>query len=221
MTWQVVYQNGCERGFYDQDGTGELTVPNGTHVIWVQGDSPGVFPRPEMDFKDAEIQPEVFQGRFSASGSYRHAQGRYYLVSEKIFVDPSHLVRASCAYMHVFDGGGGGARIGIVNGDGAWAAPGPITDDVGTADWGAWEGTYGDSPLPNREWVALKSPAIEPREGYVRMVMQFNADHATPSSAGHWDVFTLEQDLPESGAAIDYDRIGQIFRDVLAEWDRR
>jgi len=194
--WSIVHQNNCELGFYDQGGAGELTIPVGTHIIWVQGTEEGKFPRPEMDFKDRQTQSEVYEGRYSASGSYRFARGRYFLVTDRIYVDPSKLVKGSCAYMQVFDGGAGGGRLGIVNGDGPWADPGARSKDPSEGDvstqWGQWLGTYAPA-LPNRKWEILKTPAIQPLEGFVRLVMQFNVDFAGKSTAGHWDSIVLEQ----------------------------
>ena len=222
--WKVVHQNNCEQGFYDQDGEGPLTIPIGTQVTWLQGEGEGCNPRPEMDFKDVQMHPEVYEGRYSASGSYRHAYGKYWLVTDRIYVDPANLVRGSCRYMHVFDGGGGGARCGIVNGDGPWAEKGgrwedPTQGDVET-QWGQWRGTYGEEGVPNREWVKLSTPALQPLQGFIRLVMQFNADYAGPSSAGHWDVMMVEQEdgggiIPPPNGDVDYDRIEQIMADVI------
>jgi hypothetical protein len=200
--WRVQHQNRCEQGFHDQDAT-EVTVPNGTSVYWLQGDAPGDYNRPEMDHKDQELgHSEVYEGRFSATGFYISSTGRYWLVTNPVYVQNGRPCRGWAMYMHTFTGGQGGARCGLVDGDGpftgdagSWpAAAGDPADGHPDIAWGGWRGTYdGDSYLPDREWAKLSTPEIVPTEGHVRLVVQFNSDHRAAHAGGHWDVFTVEQ----------------------------
>ena len=197
--WRVQHQNRCEQGFHDQDAS-ERTVPNGTSVHWIQGSVSGDYNCPEMDFKDRDAgEPEVYEGRFSASGFYIYSTGRYWLVSEPIYVQMGRPCRGFAWYMHTFSGGHGGGRCGLIDGDGPfnggpkWALAN--TPELHAAiSWGAWRGTYsGESYLRNREWAKLSTPEIMPSAGHVRLAMQFNSDHRAQHAGGHWDVFTVEQ----------------------------
>jgi hypothetical protein len=193
--WREQYVNRCERGFHDQ-GAPEVTVPDGTVVHWVQGSAPGEFNRPEMDAKDREAgHTEVYEGRYSANGFYISSTGRYFLVTTPIFVQNGRPCRGSVMYMHTFTGGQGGARCGLVDGDGPFSDGGPFApaDDPGDDPriaWGAWRST---PELPNREWVRLETPEVVPTAGHVRLVCQFNNDYAVEHAGGHWDVLTVEQ----------------------------
>jgi hypothetical protein len=227
--WQDVWVNRCEQGFVVQ-GDQHLQVAKGLTVHYVHGGE-GDYPRPELKPKDKKKgQPEVYEGRYSQSGFYTFAPGRYGLVSDPIFITPGARTRASVMYMHVLDQKFAlGARLGIIDGDGpftggpVWPIDGgvdPFTDDA--IVWGGWRwARQGDINLPEREWAKLSTPEIEPSGDYVRLVAQFNNDIAA-SGHGHWDVFRIEQytddptpPSPEPGDGITIDEVRQVVRQEL------
>jgi len=198
-TWREQYVNRCEDGFYDQHGVPEVTIPKGMQVFWLHDASnPAELNRPEMDAKDRQAgHPEVYEGRFSANGFYLSCTGTYWLVTNRIYVQCGRAVRGSAMYMHVFANANGGARLGLVDGDGVFVgsnARDPMERGTieGSVVWGGWQGTYGAEALPDRKWVRLDAPEIIPTEGFVRLVVQFNVDDPG-FGAGHYDVFRLEQ----------------------------
>ena len=197
--WREQYVCRCESGFWDQGGATEVTVPKGMSVYWLDDPTDNSkLNRPEMDLKDKQAgHPEVYEGRFSATGFFQNCTGVYWLVTDPIYVENGRVVRGECRYMHVFHDSHGGARLGLVDGNGKFSgayvrAPferGAIEDPV---VWGGWQGTYGEDALPQREWCKLLAPEIIPTVGHVRLVVQFNADYPG-FSAGHFDVFRVEQ----------------------------
>lgn len=205
--WKIIYENDMEQGFYDQTDpvTGnpapELTVPIGTKVHWLQGPGQGYYPRPECDKKQVP-QPEVYEGQFSAAAFYISSEGRLGYVTDRIFVSPGEALRASVMFMRVFHGvAGGGARVGIVMGDGpfavgdqtAWPKNGPDPFAHESIKWGSWRGSYqGEGYVPDREWVKLETPEIQHGIEFVRLVFQLNADTRGEFTGGHWDNLRLE-----------------------------
>ena len=202
--WQDVYVNRCEQGFFPQ-GTDHLLVAKGLTVHYLHGGE-GHFPRPELKPKDAELgQPEVYPdgGRFSQSGFYISADGRFGLVTDPVYVSPEKRTRGSVMYMHAYGMPFGlGARCGIIDGDGPFTG-GPVWS-LGGIDpfastaitWGDWRwARQDDVNLTPRTWAKLSTPEISPSGDYVRLVTQFNADVAGPGSNGHWDLFRIEQYL--------------------------
>lgn len=197
--WKKVHQNNCELGFYDQEGVGELTVPVGTKVHWLQGSVQGNFNRVEADAK-TRPQPEVYEGIRSAALMWRSSTGSAALVSDKIYVEAGKPVRGSSMYQHVIDGGNGGARMGIVVGSASdpfsagrysWPKTGPSPFESTAIAWGGWQSTY--AKLANRVWARLETPEIVPSGDYIRFICQFNTDDRANSSAGIFDVMTIEQ----------------------------
>jgi len=197
--WREQYVNRCESGFYDQGGKSEFTIPLKTSLFYIHDpDHEGQYDEPETDAKDKEKgQPEVYEGRFSCVIMNNSSTGTAWLVTDPIYVQNGRIVRGSAMYMHVFDNANGGARAGMVDGDG------PFTGDFArylsgrgeiesAVMWGGWQGTYGVGELPNRQWIILTTPEIIPKRGFVRLCVQFNADNPG-FSAGHFDVFRVEQ----------------------------
>jgi len=198
--WKIIHQNKCELGFHDQQGIGELTVPNGTSVHWIQGSAQGDHNRVEADHKTLP-QTEVYEGVNSAALMWRYSTGSAALVSDPIYIEAGKPVRGSCMYQHVFDGGNGGARMGIVVGGstdpfgaGKYTWPKNETSPfaAGCIAWGGWRSTYSGN-LANRLWAKLDTPEVVPAGAYVRFICQFNADDPAISSAGILDVMTVEQ----------------------------
>ena len=198
--WAEAYANYCEDGFHAQ-GTDHLMVADGLAIHYLhQGE--GNYPRPELKPKDRNAgQSEVWEGRYSQSGFYISAVGRFGLVSDPVPVQAGLRTRASAMYMHVYAAQFGlGCKCGIIDGDGPFTG-GPVWP-VGGEDpfnseaivWGGWRwARQDDVNLPQREWAKLQTPEIHPSGGWVRMVVQFNVDVAGAGSHGHWDAFLVEQ----------------------------
>lgn len=197
--WREQYVCRCESGFWDQGGKTEFTIPIRMVLYYLHNpDDNTKHNEPEMDLKDKEAgHREVYEGRFSANGFYQGSTGIYWLVTDRIYIQSGRAVRGELMYMHVFNNSNGGARAGLVDGDG------PFTGDYARKPsereaiehavvWGGWQGTYGTGALPQRQWAKLQTPEIIPTVGYIRLVVQFNADYAG-FSAGHFDVFRVEQ----------------------------
>ena len=151
-----------------------------------------------MDYKDRDLgHPEVYEGRYSANGFYQFTIGTYWLVTEPIYVQNGRSVRAEAMYMHVFNNANGGARAGLVDGDGPFTgdfarSPSDRAAIENAINWGGWQGTYGAGKLPNRQWAKLSTPQIVPTAGHVRLALQFNVDNPG-FGAAHWDVLRVEQ----------------------------
>ena len=224
--WSEVYVHRMERGFYDQ-GAPEVTIPIGTVVFWIDDpDDESRFNRPEMDRKDTELgHTEVYEGRFSCNGFFISATGRFWLVTDPIYVENGRPVRASMMYMHKFDGSQCGGRLGIVNGDGPFGGvPGGFPPGSGVSQdpsitWGPWLASH--SGHGHDVWGELTAPEVVPTEGHVRIVLQFNNDY--PAFAGaHGDVMILEQlgnggTVPPGDCSFDWTQMEQLLRDVFAE----
>ena len=219
--WVQVYYNACERGFWDQDGVGALTIPVGTHVWWLEDpSSPALLNRPEMDLKDAQIQVEVYEGRYSANGFFNSNTGRLWLVTDPVYVQNGRPVLGSCMYMHVMRDTQGGGRAGIVDGEWPFVPPyeRPPGDEgalTGGVFWGAWV----NQSFPNNEWTRLETPQVVPTTGRVRLILQFNNDWAHFAGA-HWDVLQLEQltgiaPEPDPPGDFDWAMHRQIVREEL------
>jgi len=216
--WLQVYLNACERGFYDQDGAPEVTIPVGTELFWIEDPTAeGVLDRPEMGLKDVNHHSEVYEGRFSGSGFFQSTTGQLFLVTDLIYVQDGRPVRGSCMYMQELRGIQGGGRLGIVDGDGLFVGQHecpPRHDEVLARDvvWGDWY-NWQES---EKTWAELTTPQVVPTVGCVRLVLRFNLDY--PGWGGFcYDVLQVEQLVgegppPNGGEAVDYARIEQIVR---------
>lgn len=198
--WREQYVSRCESGFYDQSAP-EVTIPIGMNVYWLdQPDDDAALNRPEMDAKDKDLgHPEVYEGRFSATGFFQNCTGVYYLVTDPIYVQSGRLCRGELMYMHVFDGSVGGARAGLMDGDGYFTGdyaklPEQRALIEAPVTWGRWRSSRPGAPdfLPDREWAKLTTPEVVPTAGYVRLIVQFGSDYPA-FAAGHFDVFRVEQ----------------------------
>lgn len=220
--WSQVYWNAMERGSYDQGGKPEFTLPKGLEVYYLHDpDNESENNEPEMDIKDAEQHPEVYEGRFSGNGFYLYSTGVFWVVTEQIFVQNNRPVRGSAHHMHVYNNSSGGARFGIVDGDGPfsdqYAFPPSQLEAINAAvTWGDWRSSYDGTP--NRQWYALSTPELTPTQGHVRLVLQFTSDFAGGGHS-HFDTFKAEQKIgsepPPPTGDIDYERIDRIIRDAL------
>ncbi len=223
--WMQVYLHAMERGFYDQGGKPEFTVPKGMQLYYLHNaDVDTEFNEPETDQKDAETQSEVYEGRYAAVIMFQFSTGAAWLVGDPVYVQNGRPVRADAHYMHVFQNAGGGSRLGLVDGDGPFlqqhAFPPEQREAVAShVTWGGWRDTY--HGIPQRQWVELTSPQLMPTQGYVRPVLEFASNDAG-FAAGHFDALRIEQLLgeepepsPDPDAEIDYERIRAIVREEL------
>ena len=220
--WLQVYLNACERGFYDQDGASEITIPVGTELFWIEDPTAkGILDRPEMDLKDVSFHSEVYEGRFSGSGMFQDTTGRLFLVTDPIYVQNSRPVRGSCMYMQELRGTQGGGRLGILNGSGLFGGqhecPPSLDEDFAeTVTWGDWYNWQ----EPEKVWAELTTPQLVPTQGFVRLVLRFNLDYARWGGFCY-DVLRVEQLVGSGGnggnggSEADYDRIRQIVRAEL------
>jgi len=220
--WLQVYLNACERGFYDQDGASEITIPVGTELFWIEDPTAkGILDRPEMDLKDVSFHSEVYEGRFSGSGMFQDTTGRLFLVTDPIYVQNGRPVCGSCMYMQELRGTQGGGRLGIVDGNGLFEGqhecpPGKDESFAQSVTWGDW---YNWQEL-EKVWAELTTPQVVPTLGFVRLVLRFNLDYARWGGFCY-DVLRVEQLVGSGGnggnggSEADYDRIRQIVRDEL------
>ena len=210
--WVEVFKDDLEDGdFYDQ-GSPEVTLPRGYHVVWE-----GV--RPEMDIKDAVLgQPEVYKGRYSGVGFHVHTAFKWWIISEPIHVTPGRNARAKAALMIVSHGIGGdnskagacGLRVGLMNAgditidaDDLQASPmaadeesARVVSRIRNADiaWSKWW-VVRDSLAHERVWEIRQTEEMRPQDALVRLIIQCNADVGAAISAGHYDDLIVEQDL--------------------------
>jgi hypothetical protein len=182
------YETSFEEGFYDYEGIGELTCPNGWTPKWVQGTTPGRLHRPEYDAKDRDIgQPEVRTGRYAANFFTVHATHDGCLF-RKFSVGAGKLVRASVWCMNVTrdkqgGSGGHGMQIGID----------PTGGEDHTAEsvvYGDWWSSYMDE-WEEREWIKVTTEAISQADE-ISVFLRAKCDFPVDINASHWDDFVLE-----------------------------
>ena len=223
---ETVYQTSFEEGFYDYQGIGELTCPNGWTPKWVQGPGGGVLHRPEYDAKDDDKnQPEVRTGRFAANffTVFATHDGCLY---RKFKVEPGKLVRASVWCMNVTNSrtgqdGGHGMRVGI--------DPTGSQDHTGVSVvYGDWWSSYMED-WQEREWRQVTVETIA-QSDEITVFLHAKCDFPAAINASHWDDFMLEvgevdeaTELAEPeapGAPAGYptlDEIEQMVRRVVRE----
>lgn len=194
----TVFQSSFDEGFYDFQGIGELTCPNGWTPDWIEfeHDPPGVLHRPEYDFKDSQLgQPEVHSGRWAATFNTRHAthDGCLY---RKFQVGKGKGVRARIWTMGVSHeddmktDGGHGMRVGID------PTGGEDHTDL-TVVYGDWYSSYmkgsqfGDMRYREGKWVEISSEVVSGAEE-ITVFLHARADFAVDINASHWDDFVLE-----------------------------
>lgn len=187
--WTMVYADDLEDGFYDQDSDGEVTIPVRHQVIWDDGRA-----RPEMDAKDAKKgHPEVYNGRYSATGFHRFNTFRWWCYSDPVDVVAGRRTRASIAAMllsHGIEGnsakkGACGMRVGLGPVDAL-----PDSQDIA---WSEWIAVRKDTQTAERTWYELQTPEMIPSVGRVKLIVQCNADLPADISAGFWDAERIEQ----------------------------
>ena len=225
--WREVYRDSFEGAWYDQDGATEVTIPEGHSVVWA-ADSP----RPEMDRKDKETQPEVYDGRYAGVGFHRYTAFSWWLYSDPINVTAGLSTRAKVAVMILTKGigdnpeaiGDAGMRLGIA----------PATADVSNVDnseivWSEWRSVRDtDADRGNQgAWAVLTTPSFVPQVGRVQLIIQCNANVAASISAGHYDLEIIEQytddqtpppNPPPSGDGLQADMLAAIDS-IQAELD--
>jgi hypothetical protein len=194
MTWQTYYSTSMDDGFYDYDGSGELTVPFYSVPLWEHdGDPPAALARPEYD---ARLEPHVYTppnaaGMFSMYSTIEGA-----IVYEIAGLAPGTPVRASAwAMAQDAQGSGLGMVLGIATSD-----PGSGAIEVEAVDgafagelesralWGEWSPDVGDG-----HWERLWTPVVESASSRVWVLMLGRKRFADPGHT-HWDDLLVEID---------------------------
>jgi hypothetical protein len=183
-----VFQTSFAEGFYDYQGIGELTCPNGWTPAWIQGPGNGVLHRPEYDAKDKEKgQPEVRTGRFAANffTVYATHDGCLYA---RFRIGKGRRVRASIWCMNVTNSasgqdGGHGMRVGIDPSGGR----DHTSDDV---VYGEWWSSYMDEWV-ERKWQMVTTETVSQTDE-ITVFLHAKCDYAADINASHWDDFVLE-----------------------------
>lgn len=207
--WTTVYADDLEDGFYDQDGDAEVTIPVRHQVIWDRNRA-----RPEMDAKDAKKgQPEVYQGRYSATGFHRFNTFRWWCYTDPVNVQAGRRTRASIAAMIISHGiegdsarrGACGMRVGL--------APADALPDSQEIAWSDWIVVRRNTTTIERTWYTLQTPELIPAVGRVKLVVQCNADLPADLSAGFWDAERIEQYLDAPEPPEPGDHLVEVFLD--------
>ncbi|MBN1639943.1 MAG: hypothetical protein JXA09_01815 [Anaerolineae bacterium] len=185
---KTVFQSSFEEGFYDYQGIGELTCPNGWTPRWVRGPAGGILHRPEYAPKDRHLgHPEVHTGRYAA-GFYTVYATHDACLYRKFRVGAGKLVRASAWCMNVTHSAGGrdgghGMRVGID----------PTGGEDHTAlsvEYGGWWSSY----LPEwreRAWHEVGVETVSEGD-VVTLFLHAKCDYAADINASHWDDVKLE-----------------------------
>jgi hypothetical protein len=187
----VLLHSSFEEEFYDYQGTGELTVPNGWVPVWVQL-GPEIpldqLNRPEYDFKDRyRGHTEVRTGRFAAAVFTVFATHDTALYRE-FKVEPGRLVRASVWAMgvsHARDGrsGGLGTRIGLdPTGGTDPKAPTVVYSRYWSSHLTEWR---------EREWHNLEVAAFAQADT-ITVFLASIADWPVDINASHWDDLVIQ-----------------------------
>jgi hypothetical protein len=185
---QTVFETSFEEGFYDYQGAGELTCPNGWKPQWVQGPGHGVLHRPEYDAKDREKgHPEVRTGRYAANffTVFATHDGCLY---RKFRVGAGKLVRATVWCMNVSksrDGtdGGHGMQVGI-------DPTGGQDHTALTVEYGEWWSSY-MSDWQEREWHKVDVQTISQSDD-ITVFLHAKCDYPADINASHWDDLKLQ-----------------------------
>lgn len=161
MTWEIVFEDSFEGGFYDKDGIGELTCPNGWEPAWEDGpqSSQGYLVRPEYDAEDLEGgDSRVKSGRYGAKIAAASATINAVL-HRRIAVEPGMNLEATAFvqyYTHHPDGSEAGLamQVGIDPHGGADF----LSDEV---VWGEWHGQDDPDDWDGTTWrlVAVQATA--------------------------------------------------------------
>ncbi len=220
---ETIFKSSFEEGFYDYQGTGELTCPTGWTPKWIQGPGGGVLHRPEYDAKNRQKgQPEVRTGQYAANffTVFATHDGCLY---RKFKVKKGSYVRASVYCMNVTNSstgkdGGHGMRIGI--------DPTGAEDHTAlTVQYGEWWSSY----MPEwreREWHKVEVETIAQADE-ITVFLHAKADYPADINASHWDDFKLETadampvtEIPSwtpAGAFPTLEQIEQVVRKVVQE----
>jgi hypothetical protein len=222
-----IFRTSMNTGFYDYKQTGEVTVPNGSFPVWVQGTGGGVFHRPEYDAKDStKGQPEVLTPPYAAAAFTVFATMDGAIVYE-LPMNLGALVSAQVACMgvsHFGDGkpGGLGMTIGI--------STEPVPDgpqDPGffdTIGWGEWWSVDVDD-WQEREWRVVESPSVVATQNRIWVVLFARAREAADINAAHWDDLVVFSDTdsppipPGDGVAAAIRASAGALREEAAKLD--
>jgi len=190
---ETFHKTSFDGGFYDYQGIGELTCPNGWAPRWVQGTEPGRNHRPEYDAKDRKLgQPEVRTGRYAANFFTVHATHDGCLYT-KFWAGTGRGVRASVWCMNITrdqDGshGGHGMQIGI--------DPTGGTDHTAESVlYGDWWSSYMDE-WKEGEWHQVTVDAVSQADE-ITVFLHSKCDFPVDISASHWDDFELQVGEPD------------------------
>lgn len=223
---ETVFKSSFGEGFYDFQGIGELTCPNGWTPQWVQGPGGGVLHRPEYDAKDKQGgQPEVHTGRYGANffTVFATHDGCLY---RKFKVGKDKFVRATVYCMGVSHSQGGrdgghGMRIGV--------DPFGGTDHTAlTVEYGEWWSSY----MPEwkeRAWQKIEVETVT-QSDEITVFLHAKCDFPADINASHWDDFKLEtsdvvpasevaalQPQPPAGGELTLAQIKAAVREVIRE----
>lgn len=191
---ETILFDGFELGFHDQDGISELTIPNGWHIDWIEGDG---YSRPEADEK-RKPQPEVFSGHSAASIQTTNGHKHKAVLWRRFAAEPGKMYRASVQAMgltHTEGDSGAGMRVGF-DLEGKYR----LTDETFTK-WGQWYDQYHKDetdPIPWRDgkWVELSCVA-EAKSDWITVFLWTSCDWPKGAMA-HFDDFLLQVEDDES-----------------------
>ena len=202
----TIIEDGFET-FYDQDGIGELTIPFGWRVAWLEEDEQGDLPRPECDAKTAP-QREVYSPPHSAVVFTVHKRHKAALW-RRFFVGKGSRVTASAMTMGVSrDNVSNYAGLGMV----IRLNPYGVAEDFTSPEniEGEWYGVYNPG-YSNYVWYPVSAECTALAD-YVTVFLVSHGDYPGDINAAHWDDFVLEIEGESgggngSGTDVDYDEI--------------
>jgi len=194
MTYSIAYQTSFEEGFYDYQGQGEVTCPNG----WVPGwkEESASMKRPEWDSKrKADGHPEIRTGSFAANFFSTYSQMKACLY--RLFnLTPGARFRASVWCMAKSTGAcvRGMQMVADPNGGNDWEKAG-----LPASEW--WSSP--DNPSYDGDWHQLTVEGTIGAGGQLIVFLRGNTDDAIAHHGVHWDDFVLEVEAgvtpPEPG----------------------
>jgi len=187
----VVRTDTFSDGFHPWHGVGEVQLPNGWDIIWVQ-DTEGKLVRPEA-------QPELdnpYSDPASPKLCHRHATFDAALIrTYQVTIGKSIQASAFGRLYSAPDHAGMGQRIGIDP-----LAVDPPSLDYDHIVWGDWYSQYMDE-YDEDLWQRSACTAVS-QANKVVIYLQIRADYAKNVVAGWWDDFTLtwnDYEVPQPG----------------------
>lgn len=195
---KVVLYDSFEDGFYDQDGAGELTIPNGWRVTWRHDPKEGVLDRPEMDQEyTGDGDTGIRTGRYGSKMALAYATFDACLYRQLGAMDVGKVVTAE-VWTRFYTRNAGNNNTGAINMCIGIDPYGGTDMESPAVIWSNWIGEDSDKDWHGEGWRPLRVE-VTAKSTEVTVFLRGMCRWAVTTSAVFFDDVTVEAEADSNG----------------------